>query len=237
MLVILFMIFLSGGIYAVHGYVTASTISTEATATVVARVSARASATATYLASLRNPYPPYGGTLVLNDPLVNASRGYHWEVGSDGVGDCEFKGGAFHVSIVKQNYIEYCVANSINVSDFAYQVQMTMLKGDRGGIVFRSSDTSGYYFSTGIDGSYALAAFGNGFYNVLQKGTISPVKLKQPVVMAVVARGTDIELYVNYHKIGSVSDSTLSSGEVSVAAEDVNTTTEIAFNNAKVWKL
>jgi len=54
-------------------------------------------------------------------------------------------------------------------------------------------------------------------------------------LIAVVAKGNSITLYVNGQNIGSVSDSTYSQGEIGVAADDVSNPTEVVFSNAKVW--
>jgi len=54
-------------------------------------------------------------------------------------------------------------------------------------------------------------------------------------VVAVVASGSTIDLYVNNQKIDSYSDSSYSQGLIGVFASGVNGPTEVMFNNAKVW--
>jgi hypothetical protein len=118
---------------------------------------------------------------------------------------------------------------------------MTILKGDRGGMFFRQVGTQGpyYYFSIKIDGSYELDSFNGKTTNVLQRGTSPVVKrgLNQPNLLAVVAQGSSIDLYVNGQSILHISNSTTSNGLIGVAADATNQLAEVAFTNARVWIL
>ncbi len=136
-----------------------------------------------------------------------------------------------------------CLA-SPNFSDFAYQVQMTIVKGDGGGIGFRIDNTKGssYTFFIGQNGDYALWSFNNcGSNNCkfseLRSGSSPFINtgLGQSNLLAVVASGSTIDLYVNNHKIDSVSDSSFSQGQIGVSATYLNGPTEVVFSNAKVW--
>ena len=188
----------------------------------------------------QSPYPPYG-TLALDDPLSDNSQGHSWSVGGDPSGTCDFTGGAYHVNAIQRNNGKGCVANT-TFSDFAYQVQMTIVKGDAGDIIFRD-DTKGhgYYFYINQDGQYEFGTYnctGNTCpVNVLRNGPSPAINtgLNQTNLVAVVASGSTIELYVNHQKIASVSDSSYSQGQIGVVAYDVNSPTEVVFSNAKVW--
>ncbi len=67
---------------------------------------------------------------------------------------------------------KYCQASNTNFSDFAYEVQVTIVKGDRGGIVFRNDHTKGNndYFFIGQDGTYALWIFRCTSNNCISSG-------------------------------------------------------------------
>src|SRR2546423_15398740 len=71
--------------------------------------------------------------------------------------ECSFSGGAYHVS-VPNTYFAWCIEQSIDFSNFLYQVQLTIAKGDYGGIIFREdyTNTIFYHFYIGQDGSYNL---------------------------------------------------------------------------------
>src|SRR5262249_13643132 len=92
----------------------------------------------------QNPYPPYHGTLELNDPLRDYSSGNGWgEASNNSGGACQFTGGAYHVSQSNaQQYVAFCYAAPTGFSNFIFEVQMTIIKGDAGGIIFRADATN-----------------------------------------------------------------------------------------------
>jgi hypothetical protein len=118
---------------------------------------------------------------------------------------------------------------------------MTILKGDRGGMFFRHVGTQGpyYYFSIKIDGSYELESFNGKISNVLQRGIGPAIKkgLNQPNLLAVVAQGSSINLYVNGQSIARITANTSSNGLIGVAADATDQPAEVAFSNARVWTL
>ena len=203
-------------------------------------------ATATMIAQNPDPYPPMNRTLTLDDPLSDNSQGHNWEGIDTSLGTCAFTGGAYHVNAILNDSTNGCLA-SPNFSDFAYQVQMTIVKGDGGGILFREDNARGnaYYFAIGQQSGvwgYKLWKFNNCNSNnckvpELRSGSSTAINtgLNQSNLMAVVAKGTTIDLYVNNHKIDSVSDNSYGSGQIGVAATYLKSPTEVVFSNAKVW--
>ena len=199
-------------------------------------------ATATIIAQNPDPYPPMNRTLVGIDPLSDNSHG--WDVNSDKFGTCAFTGGAYHVNAIQQSG-KSCSLPKANFVDGAYQVQMTTVNGNGGGIFFRGDEKgNGYYFFIGHNGTYEFGIYNNciGNYNnckinPLRRGSSPAIKtgLNQPNLAAVVTSGSTIDLYVNDQKIDSVSDSSYSQGGIGVFASGVNGPTEVAFNDAKVW--
>src|SRR6266699_1263116 len=191
------------------------------------------------------PYPPYG-TLALDDPLSDNSQGHNWQGIDASLGTCTFTGGAYHVNAILNDSTNDCLA-SPNFSDFAYQVQMTIVKGDGGGIIFREDNArgNGYYFAIGLQSGvwgYKLWGFNNCNSNnckvsELRSGSSAAIKtgLNQSNLVAVVASGSIIDLYVNNHKIDSVSDNSYGSGQIGVAATYLRSPTEVVFSDAKVW--
>ncbi len=188
----------------------------------------------------QNPYPAFG-TLALDDPLSDNSHGYNWHDSGDSLGTCAFTGGAYHVNALQQGSNHYCIA-SPNFSNFAYQVQMTIVKGFAGGIIFRADYTKGdfYLFGIGQDGGYQLDFVNSGNFQILRtrgSGTATNAGLNQSILLAVVANGSNIDVYVNNKKVDSVNDSTYTQGQIGVFESDLNGngTTEVVFSNAKVW--
>jgi len=186
----------------------------------------------------RDPYASFG-TMIMNDPLSDNSLGYFWAEGegSDG-GSCEFTGDGYELVTTSQEPYHLCTSNS-NASDFAYQVQVTILQGNSAGIVFRADNGDCYYFQIGIAQTYELDAIQSGRQNILTSSTLPNGNANvaihgqgQSNTLAVVANGSAIDLYVNGQKIDSVTGGTFSQGYVGVAA----TTSVVAvFSNAQVW--
>src|SRR5712692_250790 len=194
------------------------------------------------------------GTPAFNDPLSHQDSS-NWDVGTSNGKDCAFIGGAYHVKSSSQP----CFAQASNFSNFALQVQMTIIKGNSGGIIFRahlgSTNTSFYFFSIGQDGSYVFGTTQIGSSSGTSKLVFSSqgnmnaaaaIKhgLNQTNLITIVARGSDIYLFVNKHYIDHISDSTLNSGKIGVFANATSHTTisfgsgnptDVAFSNAQIW--
>jgi hypothetical protein len=121
---------------------------------------------------------------------------------------------------------------------------MTILKGDRGGIIFRSDSAATKFYLLRFDqnGTYNLFVYsgssGSNAKNLLE-GTAPSFHTgaNQANKIAVVARGGSIYVYVNQQYLDSVNDSSYSSGLIAFFAEDHTNSTEVAFSNAQVWKL
>src|SRR6266852_4781204 len=216
----------------------ARTITTTHVATVTTTITTSANATTP---ALQNPYPPFSGTLVLNDPLNNNSQGYNWY---EGTSTCQFLARGYLITEIQQKRCQYCTARTTNFSNFAYQVQMVITKGDFGGIIFRANATTGqyYYFRIGQDGSYIFLLYVDNqasHARILTGGFIPSVHvgLNQSNLVAVVARNNTIDLYVNKQYVTTVNDHSYSHGQIAVVAENEGNVTLVLFSNAKVWKL
>jgi serine/threonine protein kinase len=204
-----------------------------ATVTTITQV---ATATAT---PLQNPYTPHKGVLALHDPLHNES-GYNWDEVANGNGSCTFTGEAYHVTTSHSGHFQPCT-EATNFSNFVYQVQMTITTGESGGILFRVDSTHSkfYYFRISQDGSFEFGLSKGSSIQVLQNGTSLTIKsgLNQSNLMAVVASGSNIDLYVNHQHIAYFNDSTYSQGQLGVCAQDASRATEVIYRDAAVWKL
>ena len=188
------------------------------------------------------PYPPYRGTLILNDALRDNSNGYNWQETNDSSGSCEFTGGAYHAR-THAGYFYPCTANNTDFDSFAYEVQMKIIKGDCGALLFRidTSITKFYYFRVCQDGSYALFIYDHTGSTLIPSHSNSAINagLNKSNLVAVVARGSTLDLYINQQQIDSIVDSTYSHGEIGMVADGFpgNHPTEVVYSNAKVWKL
>jgi Domain of Unknown Function (DUF1080) len=237
--VLLVLILVGGGVFVLlqrSESQRASYINSLATAT----AQANATATASSVSALQNPYT-HSGTLTLSDPLSDNSKGHGWY---EYATNCVFMGGAYHAIAPNVRFGDYCLAQNTDFSNFAFEVQMQVIKGDGGGISFRVENTTTtsklYTFYIVQDGSYELdmvngsdgSRLTNGSSAVINKG------LNQSNLVAVVAHGTTIMLYVNHQQIASATDSTYSHGPIGLYVIPYNNhPTEVVFSNAKVWTL
>jgi serine/threonine protein kinase len=194
-------------------------------------------ATSTYVAA--SPYPAYLpgiGTLALYDALKQPDN---WPENSGSGYGCKFTGGAYHISEIISDEEYHCYSSNI-YSNLAFQVQMTILHGDCGGITFRedSSGANFYEFDVCEDQTYTLSVYhNNNPATILRQSSNNQINLGRNVsnTVVVVAQGSAISLYVNYVKIDSIKDSALSSGAVGLVALESMSPTEVAYRDAKVW--
>jgi hypothetical protein len=207
---------------------------------------AQAQATVAAVATVTSYHAIYaqatGGTPALDDSLSGNSNS-NWDEYSDGSGGgCQFSGGALHASILLKNYFVVCFAQSTNFSNFAFQAQMTIIRGDEGGLIFRSNNTNSnfYYFRIGHDGYYALfLSRNNKLDSTLAEDTNSAINTTfgQTNTLTVIARSSTLYFFVNKQFVASVSDNTFSAGSVGVVAGDLSHPTDVAFSHAEVWRL
>jgi len=219
-------------------------IHANATAAVLATANANAMATATAMQD--NYIQATSGNPTLNDAL-NIQNGNNWDVVSNGgEGSCSFKDNAYHATAQQSDYLYACFAASPNFSNFAYQVQMTILQGDYGGIIFRANGANSkyYYFRVGKDGAYDLSVSHDttSTHDQLLKSGIAPsiitAGLNLPNLVAVLANGSNLYLYVNQKFLAQVHDSAYQSGQIGVFGGDfASKTADVAFTSAKVWKI
>jgi hypothetical protein len=214
------------------------TAHTQASATAQARATAQATAQVQENANALFDQTTSQRPPALDDPL-SADSSIGWEVGSQPGGSCAFVGGAYHIAITRQNYFYPCLAQSTNFSNFAFQAQMTIIKGDGGGLIFRNTTNASYIFRVGIDGtSDLISTTGRGTILLFSGSSLAIHKgANQPNELTVIAIGDAIFLYVNGQYLGSVTDNISLSGQIGLFAVDFGNPTDVAFKDAKAWTL
>lgn len=175
----------------------------------------------------------------ITDPLNNANSSI-WEATTA----CKLTNGAYHASIATKNEIVFCRALSTNFHNVAFQVQMTMLKGDLGGLMFRgsldaSNQVQSYFFALDPVEGYHLFTLLGGSLNPLREATSPAITsgLNKPNLITVIAQDNRFYLYVNKQFVAVVRDNSYSSGGVGLFALDLNLPTDVVFSNAQMWAL
>ncbi|HLZ63649.1 MAG TPA: family 16 glycoside hydrolase [Ktedonosporobacter sp.] len=219
-----------------HQATTTAQVSANATATT--RTQTQATATA-----LQNVYTQAtSGTPVLNLSLATQTTA-NWEVGdaTDG-SNCHFIGGALHTTIIPQHYSFPCLAQATNFANFALEIQMTIVRGDAGGVIFRCNDVASHCYTFGVksDGTYDLSVIKDATHITsiaLDQSTLINANLGQANILTIIAQGGTFYLYINKQFVTSASDTSYSAGAIGVYSENVTNPTEVAFSNLRVWQL
>ena len=180
------------------------------------------------------------GTPTLNDPLSGQDEN-QWAVGTYNDGYCKFIGGTYHARGNNNGSDNFCTSGNSDFSNFTYQVNMQIISGDCGGIIFRADDVANNFYSFEIcqDGSYDFLIYKkDNASSVINQKVNSAIYtgLQIQNIIKVVANGNVFDLYVNNKKIDSVTNSTFSHGQIGIIAKAKNNPpTEVAFSNAEVW--
>lgn len=158
--------------------------------------------------------------------------------------DCTFSNGALHIKSTHSDYYIWCISLSTSVSNFAFQVDMSTISGDSGGVMFRIDSTIAKYyrFEIGQDGSYSLylSTSKNTPDQLLLSGSSPAIKtgINQVNTITVIANGSSLSFFVNSQLVASKSNTTLTAGNVGLIAHNLSSPfTEVAFNNLKIWSL
>jgi hypothetical protein len=183
------------------------------------------------------------GTPEINDPLTDNSQDHEWDKGytdNNGSG-CNFINSTYQVQEALYGFLNPCFAEATSFSNFVYQISMTITSGNEGGIIFRADkDTGQYYlFRIDISGAYALDLYNKTSYAMLSSG-ISPAiepGLNQSNDLTVIANKSTLDLFVNQNFVASITNKTLSSGQIGVAALNSGLPGTVDFSDAEVWKI
>lgn len=209
-----------------------------------AALHAQATAVAQDFLTAQTPQHIYAQTTssrpAINDPLSKPSSIWN-ESGSIGNG-CTFTNGAYHLTVSGSTFVTACFARTNDLSDFAFQVQMTITQGLGGGLLLRADSTqsSSYIFFISPNGFYRFSLLGGtNRGKILNFSASSAIKtaLNQQNLLTAIAHGSTIYLYINKQYVTSVRDSTLKSGGIGLIAEGgPNLSGDVGFSNAQVWK-
>lgn len=209
--------------------------------TATAQVQARATATASAIASTY----PFSNHLVLDDPLANEGHAIQYGWDNDGT-NCFFANGTYHV-VEHEPLTRLCQAHRTNFANFTYQIQMAIKQGGKsamGGLVFRGKEGAyqNYILLLDAQGNYGLITLigQSGSNNQLIESNSIPgftPGLGHTHTLGIVANGTHISFYVDKQKITEVTNSRYTNGEIGVLSHFGSSTTEVVYNNAKVWAL
>ncbi len=171
-----------------------------------------------------------------------SSPGEGWVASKQQNGSCAFTNNAYHIHIKGNQDFLLCQRQGTSVTNFVFQVQMTILHGSIGGVFFRGIDQklAGYMFGITSNGIYSITTIPDPLtsINPLASGRSTAIS-SGPNLLTVIARGNHLSFYINKLFINSSDDSTFSGGSISLYAlhSEFDADTDVAFNNAQLWIL
>nr|MDQ2888580.1 DUF1080 domain-containing protein [Chloroflexota bacterium] len=190
-----------------------------------------------------------------NDLLDGSSNANGWDIfnANHGAEQCGFSEGAYHAYARQDKVVGECFARVPTFNNFIYRVQMYVVEGDSGGIIFRSK-TPNY---NSVMYRFHLSVLNNGSYDVYRSynnnqgdnfacggiqvdycpSTTIIAGVHETNYLSVMAKGSKMYFFVNNLLIFWITDSTSSTGYIGLFANDKPDTTDVQFNNAEVWKL
>lgn len=184
---------------------------------------------------------------------LNQQDGLQWDENNQ----CSFQQGAYHVLLPATTYVAECFAHTASFGpNFALQVDITVLKGYSGGLVFRAEGPSTNWdvitsrVPIDIWGQYNFFLAGSNAPCHLSKDPIAPTYCYSPHgtitygtgvsnTMTVIALGSLVYLYVNGFFIDQAQAPASSplTGFLGVFANGSRTTGDVAFRHLKVWSI
>jgi|SRR5579875_253311 len=176
------------------------------------------------------------------NPYLNESLDHQSSSGWDEGPNCSFKNGSYNVSSSQTNFFYYCTAENLSFNNFALQVDINILQGDYGGIVFRADIDSGalYMFEINESGSYSLYIYTGpnaSQSQTLLSGSTGLYQPGQANQLTLIAEGNTFYLYLDQQFFDSTADGTFKTGLIGLIADDYQQPTDVAFNNLKLWLL
>lgn len=185
-----------------------------------------------------NPYPPYTGTLVLSDPLKDNSQGYGWSENDT----CQFKNGSYHILVTEVANLAYSNCKEAqSFTNFAFEIQLTLLAKGGGGVRFRYTPDTSYVFAIGSDHGYLFSKHTNPGIpdKTLDYGTLPGSG--QSYLLGIVVDNTNISIYVNHQPVETNFQDTqppvINQGEICLTAIGLGVTSDVAAGNARLWDL
>ncbi len=177
---------------------------------------------------------------IITDPLSRPGEST-WQNEHLTAGACTFATGAYHInSAAKQPML--CLSRGNNLSNFAFQARVTIVKGSFAGLCFRVNSSGTRFYRFALDANqdyYAFEVANTGLYSLLFTED-RKVDLNQSYLVTVIAVGSHFYFYLDGHYITDVIDpsNTLGSGAIGLTAgSSIGPSTEAVFSNVEVWKL
>ncbi|GCE11564.1 hypothetical protein [Tengunoibacter tsumagoiensis] len=196
---------------------------------------------------------PAGATLLTHDTMENTTSGNLWsnssttsKTNANDTYACGYKDGSYHITrTIKGSLSCRADATNLTLSNLAIAAKLSVVKGERMGILVRLSPVpgKGYLFFTDIEGNYNLdlinyASTTNNF-TVLTTGQSAAIHtgLNTENELGLIANGSTLSLYANGQFLKSFTDTTYTTGQVAVYGDSGIGDFDIQVTDVKVWQI
>jgi hypothetical protein len=202
-----------------------------------AQYNARQAAAMQLYQEVRSQHPSVQDSL--QDPSQSG-----WENDQQTDYGCALSSAGLRAYISLNSRLEYCLDQAAVYDDFAFQVQMQVLSGDAGGLVFRvaSGESRMYVLQVTASGRYALFLDKDtnvGTFSSLASGTTSAMNglTGGENTLMLIARGNTFDVFINQQFVPEGHDAAISSGRIGVLAVDDSSPTQVVYRDATIWQL
>lgn len=178
----------------------------------------------------------------MNDALSHQSSIDWDEYSVAGQDACDFKNGRYHDEQIAIHFFNPCGEDDRGFGNFALQIDMTIVSGDYGGIMFRGHDGFFYFFNIDLDGYYSFNLYNykkSNYPQQLDTGNTSYMQASNSATneITLIAQENMFYIYVNGHFIETVTDGSYQSGWFGLIADSYQNVTDVAFSNLRIWQL
>jgi hypothetical protein len=173
--------------------------------------------------------------------MTASNHDSYWETDNS----CVFRADHYEQTSTGSNYCAHGNSSlpATVYSDLFYSLDLSIQKGTQAGLVFCNGQNNYYYFSITTTGNYILEihqSADGGQDTTIASGTSSAIHQGQGQwnTLAVIARRSSFQLYINNVPVTNAADTTYTQGIVCVAVNGAgpqNVFGDVWFKNARVW--
>ncbi len=177
---------------------------------------------------------------VFNDPMTHQRDDTGWVTSQMCRFDREI--GLYHMTSVGTNY---CLEKEQTFHNLVFQLDVSIQKGPKAGLVFRADANSNlYYFSFDVTQHYEVDAILPSTTKVALQGHSAAIipGLSHWNTLTVMASERHLSFWINNTLLGQADDNSYTAGNIGVCVGDYNdpaqsTLTDALFRNARVWQV
>jgi len=179
--------------------------------------------------------------LLYEDDFSNPGTG--WLRHSDDQSEMDYEDGEYRVLGKEPGAHMVWCQEAGQFGDFALEIDARLVSGTeqaRYGLVFRLQDLDNFYsFLVSPSGYYLVQAWLNGVWTTMQAKTESAFieQGNSKNHLEVICKGSQIALAVNGHSLATITDNSLTSGDVGMIVRTPAPNADVHFDNIRVFSI